>query len=278
MNRNNPTKCDPTVRRNLHRKNIDLKPVRLPSLLGVIMGISMLMTLAAPSAHALVYYNFNQGTAPNPALPDFPSQPYLSVAPGVTGIQLNNTATLPGTNFPPGTLFIDTTVDAGLVNRAPGDLTTTTGAIDARGNTTGLTGMYCFTIGAFSTAGQTSINLSFALMSVADGFQNIDLLYSTNGTIFTEFGSIASVTSIPSGWNLESFPLPTGANNQSTVYIEFCFSNVKDNNTHNNTYIDNIQITGVPEPGTVIGGALGVLGLCWSQRRRLVRSLRLGRT
>ena len=246
------------------------------------MGSFMLTMLAAPSAHAvnlLVYYNFNQGPSPDPNLSPFPAQPYLSVAPGSEiGIPLSNTATAPGTSFPSGNLQFAPTEDAGVVNRAPGDLTTTIGAIDARGNTTGLTGMYCFTIGAFSTAGQDTINLSFALMSVADGFQNIDLLYSTNGTIFTEFGSIASVTSIPSGWNLESFALPTGANNQSTVYIEFCFSNVKDNNTHNNTYIDNIQITGLPEPGTVIGGVFGVLGLCWFQRRWLVRCLRLRRT
>ena len=38
--------------------------------------------------------------------------------------------------------------------------------------------------------------------------------------------------------------------------------------------IDNIQINGtiVPEPATVAGGLLGVLGLCWHQRRRLIGS------
>jgi hypothetical protein len=29
----------------------------------------------------------------------------------------------------------------------------------------------------------------------------------------------------------------------------------------------------VPEPATVVGGVLGVMGLCWHQRRRLIRSL-----
>jgi hypothetical protein len=29
----------------------------------------------------------------------------------------------------------------------------------------------------------------------------------------------------------------------------------------------------VPEPATVAGGVLGVVGLCWHQRRRLIRSL-----
>jgi PEP-CTERM motif-containing protein len=266
--------------RNLSGKNAYPRPL---GVLGLIMGSFMLMTLAAPSAHAvnlLVYYNFNQGAISPPNTNPFPTDPYESVAPGSQiGVDLSNTAAAPGKVFPSGNLQYAATFDAGVVNKAPGDLTTTIGAIDARGNTTGLTGMYCFTIGAFSTSGQTNINLSFALMSVADGFQNIDLLYSTNGTIFTEFGSIANVTGGAfATWAPQSFSLPTGANNQSTVFIEFCFSNVKDNNTHNNTYIDNIQITGVPEPGTVIGGALGVLGLCWSQRRWLVRSLRLRRT
>jgi hypothetical protein len=41
--------------------------------------------------------------------------------------------------------------------------------------------------------------------------------------------------------------------------------------------IDNIRLDGtiVPEPTTVAGGLLGVLGLCWHQRRRLIRSVRL---
>jgi PEP-CTERM motif len=43
--------------------------------------------------------------------------------------------------------------------------------------------------------------------------------------------------------------------------------------------LDNIQINGtVPEPATVAGGLLGVLGLCWFQRRRLIRSVRFRRT
>jgi hypothetical protein len=37
------------------------------------------------------------------------------------------------------------------------------------------------------------------------------------------------------------------------------------------TIIDNVRVDGtiVPEPTTVAGGLLGVLGLCWHQRRRL---------
>ena len=249
------------------------RPLCVSSFLGLFMGIFMLMTLAAPSAHAvnlLVYYNFNN-------IPDNTPPPYSSVAPGVTGIQLTNTASSGHSIFPGGNLEVDSNVGT-TVNQASGDLSGAGGSLDARGNDSTTGGAYCFTIGPFSTAGQLSVNLSFALMSTGSGgFDQINLLYSTNGTLFTNFGTITSVRNITT-FTMEAFTLPAGASNQPTLFIEFCFSGTKNNDTHNNTYIDNIQITGVPEPGTVIGGALGVLGLCLSQRRWLVRSLRLRRT
>ena len=164
------------------------------------------------------------------------------------------------------------------LNQASGDNSGAGGSLDARGNDSTTGGAYCFTIGPFSTSGQFAINLSFALMSTGTGgFDQINLLYSTDGTAFTNFATIMNVRNITT-WTLESNALPAGASNQPTLFIEFCFSGTKNNDTHNNTYIDNIQMTGTPEPGTVIGGALGVLGLCWSQRRWLVRYLRLRRT
>jgi hypothetical protein len=70
-----------------------------------------------------------------------------------------------------------------------------------------------------------------------------------------------------------------GVATSTTLFVEFCFTATKGNNANgNNTFLDNISITGVPEPGTVIGGMFGVLGLCWFQRRWLVRALHLGRT
>jgi hypothetical protein len=52
----------------------------------------------------------------------------------------------------------------------------------------------------------------------------------------------------------------------------------RNNAEPNHTYIDNIQIDAiVPEPATTVGGVLGVAGLCWYQRRRLIRFLRLRR-
>ena len=235
------------------------------------MGIFMLMTLGAPSAHAvnlLVYYNFNQGTI---------TFPQLSVAPGgQIGVPLNNSTS---NAFPAGNLQALTTGGT-TVNHASGDASGAGGVIDARGNDNTNVGSFCFVIGNFSTAGQTSINLSFALMSTGTGgFNQINLEYSTNGTTFTNFATISNIVGNFAAFTTQgAFPLPAGASNQPTLYIEFCFSGVKNNDTHNNTFIDNIQVTGVPEPGTVIGSVLGVLGLCWFQRRWLVRSLRLRRT
>jgi len=240
---------------------------RTSSFLGLTIGIFMLMTLAPPSAHAvnlLVYYNFNQGTI---------TFPQLSVAPGgQLGVPLNNV------NFPPGNLQALTTGGT-TVNQATGDASGAGGVLDARGNDNTTGGAFCFVIGNFSTAGQTNINLSFALMSAGTGgFNQINLEYSTNGTTFTNFATISNIVGNFAAFTTQgAFPLPAGASNQPTLYIEFCFSGVKNNDTHNNTFIDNIQITGVPEPGTLIGGMFGVLGLCWFQRPWIVRLLRLGR-
>jgi hypothetical protein len=238
--------------------------------LGLMVGIFMLMTLAAPSAHAVnlgVYYNFNQGTI---------TFPQLSVAPGKQiGVPLNNSTDHP---FPSGNLQALTTGGT-TVNQATGDATGAGGVIDARGNNNTSVGAFCFVIGPFSEAGQTDVSLSFALESTG-GFHQINLLYSTTGTAgsFINFGTITNVTAITTFATQGPFMLGTGADNQPTLFIEFCFTDVRDNDTHNNTFIDNIQITGVPEPGTVIGGAMGVLGLCWSQRRRLFDFLRFRRT
>src|SRR5205823_1654370 len=65
MNMNSAVKFDSIVHRNLHRKIVNLGPLRLPSFLGITMGVLMLMATAAPSAHAafhlLTYYDFEDG-------------------------------------------------------------------------------------------------------------------------------------------------------------------------------------------------------------------------
>ncbi|HTC77967.1 MAG TPA: PEP-CTERM sorting domain-containing protein, partial [Terriglobales bacterium] len=56
------------------------------------------------------------------------------------------------------------------------------------------------------------------------------------------------------------------------VTFTLTFTNGNSNGNDHMTVIDNIRLdatTFVPEPSTVAGGLLGVLGLCWFQRRRI---------
>ena len=64
------------------------------------------------------------------------------------------------------------------------------------------------------------------------------------------------------------------------LVLRLHFTKGQSNGVDLQNQIDNIQVNGtaVPEPATVAGGLLGVLGLCWFQRRRLIRSVRFRRT
>jgi hypothetical protein len=276
--------------RNLSRKNISSRSLRVSSLLGLIMGVFMLMTLAAPSAHAavLTYFNFND--PPNDFTSDAGQPSTISVVenPPVAGGQVITSLTYTNPNqtthnsgcVPPGCNEYtlppsDTTADdaAGLY-----------GAIDIGGNTTG-GGSICFQF-SFSTTGTTGTTVSFDLASVGNGgqFSTLTLFYTTSSNSTpTQFAQITGLNQMTSqnadpAYTTHSFPLGPGADNQSSVTIEFCFSGSTNSDTRNHAFVDNIQVTGVPEPGTVIGGLFGALGLGWSKGRSLLRSFRLRRT
>ena len=112
------------------------------------------------------------------------------------------------------------------------------------------------------------------------GFQSLQLAYSTNNVNFTNFGGTISMAGLTT-YTLESKNLPTVTNGASTLYISLCFSGASDSGVSTASFIDNIQITAkVPEPTTATSGVLAVLavfGLCWSQRRCLIESLRFRR-
>jgi hypothetical protein len=308
MNTNNAAKCDSIVRRNLRRKNVDLRSLRLASFLGLTMGVLMLMTMTAPSAHAapftqlLTYYNFNNyadGAQPplasnttdvpltqsttlsndltNPfpagnikAINFYPASPTQA---GTTANQWNPATAVPLGN-PAQTA--DTSGASPAIN----------GALDLAGNVNTDKGVtYCFTIGAINTTGFTNIKLSFEIASVGNGgqFDTMTLAYSTTGAAgpftslaFTGTPMLGGHTSTVS-YNLINASL--GNVQTSNLYIQFCFTGSTNNANGNDTLLDNIQVTAVvPEPTTLIGGVLAAVGLCWPQRRFLVRSLRLRRT
>jgi hypothetical protein len=222
-----------------------------------------------PEANAqqqlLTYFNFNSEINGQPP-------PYISQGPQI--ITLVNDAINP---FPAGSLSINSTAGT-LVNRVGTD--PAGGALDARGNTNGTSSQFCFGMGPINTTGigeLQQISLSFALQSQSNNnsqFTTLTLNYSTNGITYTQFAQFTNLRSFTTFTAL-SANLPVAANNQPTLFIQFCFTGSTTNAAGNHTYLDNIQINAiVPEPATTVGGVLGAVGLCWSQRRRLIRSLR----
>ena len=237
-------------------------------LFGAVAGAFLLAGALAPRADAdvLVYFNFEGNT--------FTSVP----APGPGGLYpfLQNQTILnsPTDPFPPGGLLLTPAVGTTLNELVP-DVPTTNTALDLSGNTNGTATMNCFRFGV-NTAGDTQASLSFALQSLGNGtqFTQMEVRYSTNGGANFTVTPEGLVTINQDGlYHIYTFNI-SGADNTANALVEVCFTGSTTNNAGNHTYLDNLQINAiVPEPATVAGGVLGVVGLCWHQRRRLIRSL-----
>ena len=257
MNMNNDaTEFGSIVHRNLRRKKVGLGPLRLLSFLGITMGVLILMAMAAPSARAALetYYDFEDGnfTSDSPGL-----QP-TSIGPAIGSF-----------TFPAGT---GTTVNAVT------PITTNT-ALTLHPDA----GVGTFTLGGLTTTGLTDVHLSFALLSAATGgsFTDLELEFSNNGGIsFSPFAMVNNLTSHTDynpALTFDVSALTGGAvDGVSGNKLFFGFSFSGATNSDAATFIDNIQVTAVtaiPEPSSYIGGLLGLVGLCWYQRRRFMRLL-----
>jgi hypothetical protein len=247
------------------------------------MGVLMLMAMAAPSAHAtlhlLTYYNFNteaDGAAP----------PYTSNAPGEQTTHLINDATFA---FPAGNIAIAASAGTTL-NQWPADATGAGGALDLRGNANlSSDAKYCIDFGGFSTTDDFNVTLSFAIASVGNGGQfdtlTVEWGTSNSATIApATFPNTVTLSPFTIGTNTNTVTYQqvtgalTGADNLAPgtfVWVQFCFSGAGNNANGNDTFIDNIQVTAIPEPSTYIGALLGIIGLCWYQRRWFTRLLGL---
>jgi len=260
--------------------------LRKYSLFSAIVGALVLTAALAPNANAsatrpLVYFNFEGETL-------LPASSVPAPGPGAMYPFLQTTS-LTNVSFPSGQLAL-TAGQGTTLNQLTGDAPTTNTALDAMGNDTPGSGPFCFTFGADTVSPNplnpyASLSLSFALSSVTGGtpsslpFSTLQLFYSTGGG-FTQIGSnIDLSTNFGTGFYTIPQALPAGAFEQANLTLEFCFSGAKNSNGGAHTYIDNIQLTAtvVPEPSSYIGGLVGLLGLCWFQRRWLVRSLRFRR-
>jgi hypothetical protein len=125
-------------------------------------------------------------------------------------------------------------------------------------------------------------SVSFAYASDGNGWSMVQLQMSTDaGMSFTIVPGtvITALPSTPGG--VIMFAIAPGTTlNINNLVLRLLFTGGQSNGNNLQFQLDNIQINGniVPEPATVVGGLLGVLGLCWFQRKRLIRSVRLRRT
>jgi hypothetical protein len=247
---------------------------RFRSAFGAVAGLLLFTAALAPQAKAddvLVYFNFEDGTfnsvpAPGPSPPGYPF--------------LEN-QTITNVDFPPGLLTVKPGVGTDM-NELPGDTPITNSALSLGGNTIA-NQTYCFKF-SVNTMGYTNLSLSFALQSLSGvtgpnpQFSSVTALYSIDGgATFVTIGTtpINSTDTLYHIYPFNNISVPANTN----VIIELCFTGSSNQAHGNNTYIDNIQVTGaIPEPTTVAGGLLGVLGLCWVRRRWLFRCVRFRRT
>jgi len=219
------------------------------------------MQCAAPSARAALetYYDFEDGNSTS----DSP------------GLQPTSIGAVTGTfTFPAGT--------GTTVNAVTPTTTNTALTLHPAAGGSGL-----FTLGGLTTTGLTDVHLSFALLSAATGgsFTELGLLYSTTGVngLYMSFAGVTNLTS-HTDYNpalaFDVSALTGGAVDGvsgNNLFFLFFFDGATNGDAA--TFIDNIQVNAVavPEPSTYIGGLFGVLGLCWFQRRWLVRSLHFRR-
>ena len=131
-----------------------------------------------------------------------------------------------------------------------------------------------------SVAGIYNIqSVSFASRGSGNGFQQVTLQMSSNGG--ATWTNLSVVTAIPTSDGVITLTNTLGNTlNVPNLLVRMHFTNGQSNGGELQNVIDNIQVNGtiVPEPATVAGGLFGIVGLCWHQRRRLIRSVRFRRT
>lgn len=246
-------------------KRFPPRSLRFPSLLLLATAL-MLLAAFAPRANAdlIAYYNFEgTPTAPYPVNLESHAPAFFS-----SGNNLILTYNVNGT----------TAVTPGLPqNLWPGDPAPNLTALGL--SRSGANSPSEFDIPLFSSQGFfQDLTVSFAINAQGNGFTLVNFYYSTNaGVTFTLFSSQVVPTS---GTVVLSAAVPTIANNAPNLMLRIELTGGQSNGTNLQNIVDNIRVEGtiVPEPATVAGGLLGVLGLCWHQRRRLVHSVRFRRT
>ncbi len=246
------------------------RPVRfrtLRSLFGAAVGTLLLTGGLAPRADAVLvtYFNFEDSTLGGPV-------DVTSDAPGVQ----SSTLTIDFTGIPPPVSV------GGLTgmnsNIAPGDADPNLLAMGFQ-FTKDVAPAVNITFNV-NTIGLTNLSLSFAINNTGNGFTTATFSYSFTGTpgSFTTAGAPVTLPPPPGSTQIVAFNYPVAVDNQPIVYFRVSLTGGQSQGTNLQSAVDNIQLNAIPEPATTLGGVLGVLGLCWFQRRWLIRFLRLRRT
>ena len=249
-----------------------LKSTSLLTRFGAIMAIAMLASFAAPAANAALalYWNFNDSGVANGQPPSaLALQSDLTAVPPPTQ---TSTISLAGFNNGTGvTMAAGTSTE----NLAPGDATGAGQSLSFSAAVANNGKFFDFTLNGSTLQ---NLILTEAVRSTSTGFGGITLSYSINGGAFTPFGT-DSITRDGSFHTL-TFDLSaiSALDGQTSITIRQTFNTVTGS-TGGNTNIDNIQLTGdafapIPEPATVLGGALAVAALGFHQRRRLLGKLK----
>ena len=243
-------------------KRFPPRTLRFRSLL-ILAGAFALLAAFAPCANAalIAYFNF-EGPADPPFPVDMTSNPPGAV---ITQLQTNYIGLFMGAG--PGL----------PLNVAPGDVEPNNTSMGLR--STSLFDPAVFNIPLFTSQGFfQNMTVTFATARNVDGFSFVQLFYSTNGG--GSFTAVGVPTALQLGvLQLVTLAVPAAANNAPLLVLRLQFTGGNSASIILQTVVDNIQVNGtiVPEPATVAGGLLGVLGLCWHQRRRLIRCVRLRR-
>lgn len=258
------------------RKFTTLPPRTLPfRLLLVLAGALLLLAALAPRANATLirYYNFEgTPTAPYPVNLDshLPASEVGSAFRAFLNTGTNPTLAATGA-YPSA----NTSSEAGLpLNVAAGDPDPNLTSLGI--HRAGQTHLYIDIPMSSATGIYDVTSVSFAVAANGNGYSTVALLYSTNGGLtFTQIGASQAIPS--SG--VITFAVPSGTTTVPNLVLRLAFTGGQSNGNDLQNQLDNIQINGtiIPEPATVAGGLLGVLGLCWHQRRRLICSLLLQR-
>jgi hypothetical protein len=261
------------------RKFKPRQPRSLPfRLLVILAGTLLLLAAFAPCANAALI-RFYDMEGPDPDTPPYP----VNLDSHAPAIETGLTTTLFLDNGTAGVAYpaIRTSQQAGLVgiNEPPGAATNNTSIGFTRSGASNLGVEILFPPSQF-TGMYNITSVSFAYASAGNGWDMVQLQMSTNGglTFNINLSAVIPLGSTPGA--AIAFSIPAGTTlNINNLALRLLFTGGQSNGTDLQFQLDNIQINGtVPEPATVAGGLLGVLGLCWFQRRRLIRAVRFRRT